>query len=201
MCKRVFQPTRGEQVPLMVRQAWKTMVTGRPGPVVLDVPFDIFKEDAAPGSARPARVERQHPSCRCGADLGQASRPPTCWSPPSGRRSSSARGCAMAAQQRNCCALRGAAGHPGRRLGERARRDRYASQAVARLWCRAAGSFRPTRQCARPTCCWRSACASTTAPRRRGSRAYSFTIPPTKLIRMSISTPTRSAATTRWRLG
>ncbi len=33
--KRVFQPTRGEQVPLMMRQAWKTMVTGRPGPVVL----------------------------------------------------------------------------------------------------------------------------------------------------------------------
>src|SRR5216684_1029560 len=40
VCKRVYQPTRGEQVPMMVRQAWKTMVTGRPGPVVLDVPFD-----------------------------------------------------------------------------------------------------------------------------------------------------------------
>src|SRR5215470_5387755 len=38
MCKRVFQPTRGEMVPLAVRQAWKTMITGRPGPVVLDVP-------------------------------------------------------------------------------------------------------------------------------------------------------------------
>jgi acetolactate synthase I/II/III large subunit len=43
-CKRVFQPTRGEMVPLAVRQAWKTMVTGRPGPVVLDVPFDVFRE-------------------------------------------------------------------------------------------------------------------------------------------------------------
>jgi acetolactate synthase-1/2/3 large subunit len=32
-CKRVFQPTRGDMVPLAVRQAWKTMVTGRPGPV------------------------------------------------------------------------------------------------------------------------------------------------------------------------
>src|SRR5438128_103689 len=39
-CKRVFQPTRGDMVPLAIRQAWKTMVTGRPGPVVLDVPFD-----------------------------------------------------------------------------------------------------------------------------------------------------------------
>jgi len=32
-CKKVFQPTRGAMVPLAVRQAWKTMVTGRPGPV------------------------------------------------------------------------------------------------------------------------------------------------------------------------
>jgi acetolactate synthase-1/2/3 large subunit len=37
-CKKVFQPARGDMVPLAVRQAWKTMVTGRPGPVVLDVP-------------------------------------------------------------------------------------------------------------------------------------------------------------------
>src|SRR6476659_4958829 len=29
-CKRVFQPTRGDMVPLAIRQAWKTMVTGRP---------------------------------------------------------------------------------------------------------------------------------------------------------------------------
>src|SRR4029077_17379521 len=67
MCKRVFQPTRGEQVPLMVRQAWKTMVTGRPGPVVLDVPFDIFKEDAATEVPDP-RKWSANISCRCGAD-------------------------------------------------------------------------------------------------------------------------------------
>ena len=32
-CKHVFQPTRGDMVPLAIRQAWKTMVTGpaRPG--------------------------------------------------------------------------------------------------------------------------------------------------------------------------
>ena len=66
VCKRVFQPTRGEQVPLMVRQAWKTMVTGRPGPVVLDVPFDIFKEDA--GETPDPREWSAQISCRCGAD-------------------------------------------------------------------------------------------------------------------------------------
>ena len=66
-CKRVFQPTRGDMVPLAIRQAWKTMTTGRPGPVVLDVPFDVFKEAAAEQTPKP---EDWHAgiSCRCGAD-------------------------------------------------------------------------------------------------------------------------------------
>jgi acetolactate synthase-1/2/3 large subunit len=65
-CKRVFQPTRGDMVPLATRQAWKTMVTGRPGPVVLDVPFDIFKEGA---EQAPDAVDwNANISCRCGAD-------------------------------------------------------------------------------------------------------------------------------------
>jgi acetolactate synthase I/II/III large subunit len=67
MCKKVFQPTRGEMVPLAVRQAWKTMVTGRPGPVVLDVPFDVFKEAAAEETPRPEEWSANI-SCRCGAD-------------------------------------------------------------------------------------------------------------------------------------
>lgn len=66
-CKRVFQPTRGEQMPGMMRQAWKTMVTGRPGPVVLDVPFDIFKEAASDEPIDPTEWS-DNISCRCGAD-------------------------------------------------------------------------------------------------------------------------------------
>lgn len=66
-CKKVFQPTRGEMVPLMVRQAWKTMVTGRPGPVVLDVPFDVFLEAAAEESPKPEEWSANI-SSRCGAD-------------------------------------------------------------------------------------------------------------------------------------
>jgi acetolactate synthase-1/2/3 large subunit len=66
MCKQVFQPTRGEQVPQTIRQAWKTMVTGRPGPVVVDVPFDIFKEEA--GETPDPRNWSAGISCRCGAD-------------------------------------------------------------------------------------------------------------------------------------
>ena len=67
ICKRVFQPTRGEMVPLAVRQAWKTMVTGRPGPVVLDVPFDVFMEAAAEEAPNPQEWSANI-SCRCGAD-------------------------------------------------------------------------------------------------------------------------------------
>src|SRR6201981_157880 len=66
-CKRVYQPTRGDMVPLAVRQAWKTMVTGRPGPVVLDVPFDIFKEAAVEETPKPEEWNANI-SCRCGAD-------------------------------------------------------------------------------------------------------------------------------------
>jgi len=44
--KRAFQPTRVEQLPLMMRQAVTTMTSGRPGPVNLDIPFDVFQEEA-----------------------------------------------------------------------------------------------------------------------------------------------------------
>src|SRR5258705_10184388 len=54
-------------VPLAIRQAWKTMVTGRQGPVVLDVPFDIFKEAAAEETPKPEEWNANI-SSRCGAD-------------------------------------------------------------------------------------------------------------------------------------
>ena len=54
-------------VPLAIRQAWKTMTTGRPGPVVLDVPFDVFMESAAE-EAPNAQAWNANISSRCGAD-------------------------------------------------------------------------------------------------------------------------------------
>lgn len=66
-CKRVFQPTRGEQMAVTMREAWKTMVTGRPGPVVVDVPFDIFKEDTGEETPDP-KAWTDNISCRAGAD-------------------------------------------------------------------------------------------------------------------------------------
>lgn len=43
--KRSYQPSRVEQLPLMIRQACATMTTGRPGPVNLDVPYNLFQEE------------------------------------------------------------------------------------------------------------------------------------------------------------
>lgn len=44
--KKSFQPTRVEMIPLMIRQAFKTMLTGRTGPVNLDIPLNCFAEEA-----------------------------------------------------------------------------------------------------------------------------------------------------------
>lgn len=44
--KRAFQPTRVDQLPLMLRQAATTMTSGRPGPVSVDIPFNVFQEEA-----------------------------------------------------------------------------------------------------------------------------------------------------------
>ena len=54
--KRAFQPTRVDMLPLALRQAMDTMVTGRPGPVNLDIPYNLYQEEAdvtVPALARP----------------------------------------------------------------------------------------------------------------------------------------------------
>jgi acetolactate synthase-1/2/3 large subunit len=43
--KRSFQPTRVDMLPLALRQATTTMLAGRPGPVNLDIPFNVFQEE------------------------------------------------------------------------------------------------------------------------------------------------------------
>jgi acetolactate synthase I/II/III large subunit len=42
--KRSFQPTRPEMLPLALRQAFSLMTNGRPGPVNIDVPLNVFVE-------------------------------------------------------------------------------------------------------------------------------------------------------------
>jgi acetolactate synthase-1/2/3 large subunit len=44
--KRSFQPSRVDMLPLAMRQAVTTMTSGRPGPVNVDIPFNLFQEEA-----------------------------------------------------------------------------------------------------------------------------------------------------------
>jgi acetolactate synthase-1/2/3 large subunit len=44
--KKSFQPTRVDMIPLALRQAFKTMLTGRAGPVHMDVPLNCFAEES-----------------------------------------------------------------------------------------------------------------------------------------------------------
>jgi acetolactate synthase I/II/III large subunit len=42
--KRSYQPLRADMLPLTMRQAFSVMLTGRPGPVHIDVPLNVFVE-------------------------------------------------------------------------------------------------------------------------------------------------------------
>ena len=59
--KRSFQPTRVDMLPLALRQAMTTMLSGRPGPVNIDVPFNVFQEEddvEMPPPAPPFNTQR-----------------------------------------------------------------------------------------------------------------------------------------------
>ena len=59
--KRSFQPTRVDMLPLALRQAMTAMLSGRPGPVNVDVPFNVFQEEDEvdlPPPALPLNAQR-----------------------------------------------------------------------------------------------------------------------------------------------
>jgi acetolactate synthase-1/2/3 large subunit len=59
--KRSFQPTRVDMLPLALRQAMTAMLSGRPGPVNVDVPFNVFQEEDdvdLPPAAPPLNAQR-----------------------------------------------------------------------------------------------------------------------------------------------
>lgn len=81
--KRSFQAVRPEMLPLMLSQAFALMTAGRPGPVNLDVPLNVFveevPEDAAAPQWRPEAVAPPAPSTQALRDaaalLAAAERP------------------------------------------------------------------------------------------------------------------------------
>jgi acetolactate synthase-1/2/3 large subunit len=50
--KRSFQPTRADMLPLALRQAFALMTNGRPGPVNIDVPLNVFVEPVEESAAQ-----------------------------------------------------------------------------------------------------------------------------------------------------
>ena len=90
--KRSYQATRTDQLPVMLRQAFAVMSSGRPGPVNLDVPLNVFAEPAPAGAvtppqppprsaaSRPGRGRGAGPAARRGAagDRGRAGRRGRC---------------------------------------------------------------------------------------------------------------------------
>jgi acetolactate synthase I/II/III large subunit len=59
--KRSFQPTRVDMIPLALRQAFALMRTGRPGPVHIDVPLNVFVETADSSADEPVATASQQP--------------------------------------------------------------------------------------------------------------------------------------------
>ncbi|MEK7834948.1 MAG: thiamine pyrophosphate-binding protein [Pseudomonadota bacterium] len=71
LVKKSFQPTRVEMLPIAMKQAFGLLRTGRPGPVNIDVPLNVFQESAAVEVPNPDPLVRQRSPGDLNA-LGQA---------------------------------------------------------------------------------------------------------------------------------
>jgi acetolactate synthase I/II/III large subunit len=69
--KRAFQPTRVDMLPLALRQAFDTMVTGRPGPVNIDVPYNVYQEEDEVEVPPVSHVMGQHRPGASEADIAK----------------------------------------------------------------------------------------------------------------------------------
>jgi acetolactate synthase I/II/III large subunit len=70
--KRAFQPTRVDMLPLALRQGFDTMVTGRPGPVNIDVPYNVYQEEDDVEVPAPSHRMGQHRPGASDADVTAA---------------------------------------------------------------------------------------------------------------------------------
>ena len=70
--KRSFQPSRVDMLPLALRQSFDTMVTGRPGPVNLDIPYNVFQEEAEVTMPPASHIGRAHRPAASAEDVAAA---------------------------------------------------------------------------------------------------------------------------------
>jgi acetolactate synthase-1/2/3 large subunit len=80
--KEWWQPSRVDELPFVLHRAWNQMLSGRPGPILLDLPMDVQAESAEvlmphPGERGPGG--RTRPAAddveRAAALLGESTRP------------------------------------------------------------------------------------------------------------------------------
>lgn len=55
--KEWWQPSRVDELPFVLQRAWNQMVSGRPGPILLDLPMDVLADAAEVTLPDPARRE------------------------------------------------------------------------------------------------------------------------------------------------
>ena len=158
--KRSYQPTRVDMVPLAVRQGWDLMLSGRPGPVNLDVPLNVFVEEAEVAPSPLIGAYRQ--SCmRQSAGTCLRARHPAC------RRASGHHrrpGRAACRGLRRPPAIRRAAFDPRRHQPERQRRHRRTPRSGFRVRSAATAPMPRTTQPKMPMSSWRLASPSMIAP-------------------------------------
>ena len=62
---------RVERIPQMMQNAFAQLRNGRPGPVVLEVPHDLYTQDANPGLIDQYRLQRRSTPCADVADISK----------------------------------------------------------------------------------------------------------------------------------
>jgi acetolactate synthase-1/2/3 large subunit len=81
--KEWWQPSRTDDLPFVMHRAWNAMTTGRPGPILLDIPMDIQAEAADVELRDPPVVTRPRPDRDPTATWSTG--PHGCWRRRSGR--------------------------------------------------------------------------------------------------------------------
>jgi acetolactate synthase-1/2/3 large subunit len=80
-CKRIYRVDRVQDLPRIVERAFHLAVSGRPGPVLVDIPMDIFSADLPVGSFQKTPAPVSKPSIdpavaeRIAQALSEAKRP------------------------------------------------------------------------------------------------------------------------------
>jgi len=72
--KEWWQPSRADELPFVMQRAWSQMRTGRPGPVLLDIPMDVQAEMADVRMPEPAEREARGRPRPDAGDVDRAAR-------------------------------------------------------------------------------------------------------------------------------